>query len=193
MVRRARDAAAAQGADLVVFSELVLVGYPPEDLVLRPALIAAAARVLRELEAESAAPGSPGLVVTLPWLDGDALRNAVALVADGRSELRFKHELPNYGVFDEKRVFVPGPLPEPLTFRGIRIGVPICEDIWFDRCTTYLSQRGAEIFLVPNGSPFEVQKFHQRLELARSRVAEGRVPLVYINQVGGQDELVFDG
>ena len=193
LVRRARDTAASEGADLVVFSELVLVGYPPEDLVLRPALIAAAARVLSELESESASPGMPGIVVTAPWRDGDALRNAVALVADGRTELRYKHELPNYGVFDEKRVFVPGPLPEPVTFRGVRIGLPICEDIWFDRCTTHLARRGAELFLVPNGSPFEVEKFHQRLELARSRVSETGVPLVYINQVGGQDELVFDG
>jgi NAD+ synthase len=193
LVRRARDTAASEGADLVVFSELVLVGYPPEDLVLRPALIDAAARGLSELEAESASPGMPGIVVTAPWRDGDALRNAVALVADGRTELRYKHELPNYGVFDEKRVFVPGPLPEPVTFRGVRIGLPICEDIWFDRCTTHLARRGAELFLVPNGSPFEVEKFDQRLELARSRVSETGVPLVYINQVGGQDELVFDG
>jgi NAD+ synthase len=192
-IRRARDMAATQGADLVVFSELVLVGYPPEDLVLRPALIEAAAHALRELESESAVPGSPGLVVTLPWKDGDVLHNAVALVADGRTELRYKCELPNYGVFDEKRVFVPGPLPEPVMFRGTSIGLPICEDIWFDRCTTHLARRGAQLFLVPNGSPFEVDKFHQRLELAGSRVKETGLPLVYINQVGGQDELVFDG
>ena len=193
LIRHARDAAAAQGADLVVFSELVLVGYPPEDLVLRPALSEAAANALRELESESASPASPGLIVTLPRKDGDALYNAVALVADGHTELRYKHELPNYGVFDEKRVFAPGPLPEPIIFRGISIGLPICEDIWFDRCTTHLARRGAQLFLVPNGSPFEVDKFHQRLELARSRVAETGVPLVYVNQVGGQDELVFDG
>ena len=193
LVRRARDAAAAQGADLVAFSELVLVGYPPEDLVLRPALIEATARALRELESESATPGSPGLVVPLPWKDRDGVHNAVALVADGHTELRYKHELPNYGVFDEKRVFVPGPLPEPVMFRGISIGLPICEDIWFDRCTMHLARRGAQLFLVPNGSPFEVDKFHQRLELAGSRVSETGAPLIYINQVGAQDELVFDG
>jgi NAD+ synthase len=193
LVRRARDDAAAQGADLVVFSELVLVGYPPEDLVLRPVLVEAAAAALRDLERESAAPGSPGLVVTLPWTHDGRVRNTVALVANGRSELRFKHELPNYGVFDEKRVFEPGPLPEPVTFRDARLGLPVCEDIWLDHVTTHLAKRGMQLMLVPNGSPFEVDKFEHRLDLARARVSETRVPLAYVNQVGGQDELVFDG
>jgi NAD+ synthase len=193
LVRRARDDAAAQGADLVVFSELVLVGYPPEDLVLRPALVEAAAAALRDLERESAAPGSPGVVVTLPWTHEGRVRNTVALVANGKSELRFKHELPNYGVFDEKRVFEPGPLPEPVTFRDARLGLPVCEDIWLDHVTTHLVKRGVQLMLVPNGSPFEVDKFEHRLDLARARVSETRVPLAYVNQVGGQDELVFDG
>jgi NAD+ synthase len=196
LVRRMRDEAAAGGADLVVFPELVLVGYPPEDLVLRPALVGAAAAALRELEAESAA-GGPGLLVTLPWRDaaaaGAPLRNAVALVADGHTELRFKHELPNYGVFDEKRVFSPGPLPEPVTFRGTRLGIPICEDIWSCAVSAQLAGAGAELLLVPNGSPFEVDKFQQRLELAQARTSETGLPLAYVNQVGGQDELVFDG
>jgi len=191
-VRHARDEAAKQGADLVVFPELVLVGYPPEDLVLRPALVQAAADALGTLVEESRSDG-PALVVTLPWAESGRLHNAVALVGDGRVDLRFKHELPNYGVFDEKRVFVAGSLPEPVTFRGHRIGLPICEDIWFDKTTRALADRGAELLLVPNGSPFEVEKFHQRLDLARSRAAETGLPLAYINQVGGQDELVFDG
>jgi NAD+ synthase len=192
LVRRFRDQAAALGADLVVFSELVLVGYPPEDLVLRPAVVDAAARLLDELERESAAVRT-GLVVTLPWRADGRLHNTVALVADGRSELRFKHELPNYGVFDEKRVFHPGPLPEPVWFRGVGLGLPICEDIWLDSCARHLKQQGAELLLVPNGSPFEVEKFHQRLDLARRRTHETGLPLAYVNQVGGQDELVFDG
>jgi NAD+ synthase len=192
LVRRARDDAAARGADLVVCPELVLVGYPPEDLVLRPALVDAAAHALGELLDDSRR-GGPGLVVTLPWKVDGCLYNTAALVADGRVELRFKHELPNYGVFDEKRVFVPGPLPEPVVFRGVRLGLPICEDIWLEATARHLADRGAELLLVPNGSPFEVDKFHQRVDLARRRVAETGVPLIYVNQVGGQDELVFDG
>ncbi len=192
LVREAREQAAARGADLVAFPELVLVGYPPEDLVLRPALAEAAAAALRQLESESG-PDVPGIVVTLPWRDGGCLYNAVALVADGRTELRFKHELPNYGVFDEKRVFAPGPLPLPVMFRGTRLGLPICEDIWFPVVTGHLAGAGAELLLVPNGSPFEVEKSEQRLDLVRQRAAESGLPIAYINQVGGQDELVFDG
>jgi len=141
LVRRMRDEAAAQGADLVVFSELVLVGYPPEDLVLRPALLEAAASTLRDLERESGVPGTPGIVVTLPWNDAGRVRNAVALVTGGHTDVRFKYELPNYGVFDEKRVFEPGPLPEPVSFRGARLGLPVCEDIWLDHVTSHLASR----------------------------------------------------
>jgi NAD+ synthase len=193
LVRRARDEAARLGADLVVFPELVLAGYPPEDLVLRPSFVRAAREMLESLSSDSAADGVPGIVVTLPWAEGDRVYNAVALVAGGTVALRFKHDLPNYGVFDEKRVFAPGPLPEPVVFRDVRLGLPICEDIWFPECAAHLARAGAEILLVPNGSPFEADKFHQRLELAGRRVAECHVPIAYVNQVGGQDELVFDG
>ena len=192
LARRARDEAAVQGADLVLFSELFLVGYPPEDLVLRPALVTAAAEALRALERENAA-GGPALAITLPWAEHGRLFNAVALVAGGRSDLRFKHELPNYGVFDEKRVFTPGPLPAPIDFKGIRVGLPICEDVWFTGTAQHLAGQGAELLLVPNGSPFEVEKSQQRLHLVRERIADTGLALAYVNQIGGQDELVFDG
>jgi NAD+ synthase len=192
LVRRARDRAAALGADLVVFSELVLVGYPPEDLVLRPALVEAAAYALGELQADSRS-GGPGIIVGLPWKSEDGLHNAVALAADGRVDLRFKRELPNYGVFDEKRVFAAGPLPAPVEFRGFTLGLPVCEDIWFPEVASHLASAGAGLLIVPNGSPFEVEKFHKRVDLSRQRVTETGLPLVYVNQVGGQDELVFDG
>jgi len=191
LIRRTRDEASALGADLVVFPELAIVGYPPEDLVLRPSLVEAAAGALNALEAESRS--GPALVVTLPWREGGCLHNAAALVADGQCQLRFKYELPNYGVFDEKRVFSPGPLPQPVTFRDLRLGLPICEDVWFPTVTSHLARAGAELLLVPNGSPFDVGKFHQRMALASDRVAETGIPLAYVNLVGGQDELVFDG
>jgi NAD+ synthase len=193
LIRRMRDDASAAGADLVVFPELSLTGYPPEDLVLRPAFVGLAAAALRGLEQDSKAPGSPGVVVGLPWSSHDGVHNTVALVADGRSELRFKHELPNYGVFDEKRVFAAGPLPLPVSFRSIQLGLPVCEDIWFSDVTGHLSRNGAELLLSPNGSPFEADKFDRRLSLTRDRALESRLPIAYVNQVGGQDELVFDG
>jgi NAD+ synthase len=192
LVRRERERAAALGADLIVFSELVLVGYPPEDLVLRPALVQAAAGALEALRHEST-HGGPGLVVTLPWAADGRVYNAAALVVDGSVNIRFKHELPNYGVFDEKRVFTPGPLPDPVVFRGLPIGLPICEDVWCPATAQHLARSGAQLLLVPNGSPFEVEKFHRRLDLARQRVSESGIPVAYVNQVGGQDELVFDG
>jgi NAD+ synthase len=106
---------------------------------------------------------------------------------------RYKYDLPNYGVFDEKRVFAPGPMPGPINFRGVRIGVPICEDVWSPDVVECLEESGAELFLVPNGSPYEAEKEDTRLQLVLNRVTESGLPMVYLNQVGGQDELVYDG
>ncbi len=193
LVRTARAKAAADGADLVAFPELVLVGYPPEDLVSRPSVLSAVASAIETLAAETA-DGGPGLLVTAPRAVGGGVYNAVFLLDRGKVQaLRTKHELPNYGVFDEKRVFTAGPLPDPIEFRGLKLGVPICEDVWFPAVANALVKAGAEILIVPNGSPFELGKVTQRLDLAHARARETSLPLVYLNQVGGQDELVFDG
>jgi NAD+ synthase len=189
-----RDARSAAGAhtDLVVCSELALIGYPPEDLVLRPAVIAATRRAVHDLAAET--KSGPAVLATTPWEDGGHLYNAAVLLEGGRiTAVRYKYELPNYGVFDEKRVFEAGPLPDPVDFRGVRLGVMICEDMWYPTVPRHLTSNGAQLMIVPNGSPFEREKLDRRVELARDRVRETGLPLMYVNQVGGQDELVFDG
>ncbi len=187
-----RARAEVADADLLVTPELSLIGYPPEDLVLKPAAVAACAAELDRLAAVTS-DGGPGLLVGLPWLQDGRLYNAMALLDGGRTTITRKYDLPNYGTFDEKRVFASAPLPGPLAFRGVRLGVPICEDIWTPEVTECLAETGAELLLVPNGSPFEVGKDDRRLSLSVSRVTETRLPLVYLNRVGGQDELVFDG
>jgi NAD+ synthase len=190
-IRSARDHAAAGGAALVVMPELALIGYPPEDLVLRPSAVDACHTAIDCLVRES--HNAPALVATTPWRENGRVYNAAIVIDQGTVTRRFKSDLPNYGVFDEKRVFAPGPLPEPVNFRGINIGVPVCEDIWTPAVTEHLARRGAEFFLVPNGSPFETGKFPARIDLARARARETSRALAYVNQVGGQDELVFDG
>ena len=190
--RRARDKAKAEGADIVVYPELFISGYPPEDLVLKPAFQAACRAAIEALARESA--NGPALLIGSPWVNEGKLYNAVALLEGGRvSALRFKVDLPNYGVFDEKRVFVPGPMPGPVSFRGVRIGVPICEDIWGAEAAECIYETGGEILLVPNGSPYRRGVVDERFNVAVARVAETGLPMLYVNQIGGQDELVFDG
>ncbi|MEZ5827733.1 MAG: NAD+ synthase [Hyphomicrobiales bacterium] len=193
MVRKLRKPLGEAGVDLILCTELYLTGYPLEDLVLKPAL-QKAAREACEVLARDTADGGPAILMGLPWGETPLVYNAVALLDGGRIQaVRYKNNLPNYGVFDEKRVFAAGPMPAPINFRGVSLGVPICEDIWAEDVCEALVQAGAEIFIVPNGSPYWMGKQETRYGVAETRVAETRRPLVYINQVGGQDELVFDG
>jgi len=191
---RARAARAqAMDADVILFSELFIVGYSPEDLVLKPALQQDARAAVEEL-ARDTADGGPAILMGTPWVEHAQLYNAVALLDGGKvAGITYKFELPNYGVFDEKRVFSQGPTPDPMTVRGVKLGIPICEDIWKQDCTIWLADAGAEIFCVPNGSPFEAGKEDVRLKLAAARIHETGVPLIYLNQLGGQDEVVYDG
>ena len=193
--RQARADAAGQGADLVLFTELFLAGYPPEDLILKPAFLKACERAAAEIAADTA-DGGPGVVIGTPLKRKSGTHNAV-VVADAGKVIaeRFKVDLPNYGEFDEKRVFQPGPdLPGPVNFRGVRIGIPICEDIWGDLgVAETLAESGAEMLLVPNGSPYHRGKMDLRQQVVVRQVVESGLPLVWVNQFGGQDELVFDG
>ena len=192
-IRAARAAAAAQGADLVLTPEFSIAGYPPEDLVLKPDFNAMALREIEALAGDTA-DGGPGLVVGGPWTEGGRRYNALYVLDGGRIiARRAKHELPNHGVFDDKRVFDAGPAPGPVAFRGHRLGLMICEDWWFPAVAETLAETGAEILIAINGSPFELGKAGRRVELAVPRVVETGLGFVFLNQIGGQDELVFDG
>jgi NAD+ synthase len=184
----------ATGSDLVVFPELQLIGYPPEDLILKPALVERAAAELEKL-ATATADGGPAMLVGSVFVRDGALHNGVALLDGGKiAAVRFKHELPNYGTFDEMRLFQPGDLPEPIVLKGVMIGVPICEDIWQPDVCRHLADFGAELLIVPNGSPYEIDKDSLRIDgVAKLRAVDTKLPLAYLNRVGGQDELVFDG
>ena len=190
----ARERSKAAGADLIVFPEMQLIGYPPEDLVLKPALIERAAAQL-ETMAQATADGGPAMLVGSVFVVDGNLHNGVALLDQGKvAAIRLKHELPNYGTFDEMRLFQSGPLPEPVVFRGVMIGLPICEDIWHPNVCRHLADFGAELLLCINGSPYEIDKDTLRIDgVAKRRAVDTGLPLAYVNRVGGQDELVFDG
>ena len=185
--------ARARDADLLLCPELQLVGYPPEDLVLKPEFVRRVHECTDRLVQATIDPGPAVLIGTIVSEAGQNF-NTMLLADGGRVIGRtLKHELPNYGTFDEKRVFTPGPLPEPIVWRGLKLGVPICEDMWLEPVCAHLAGLGAELFLVPHGSPYELDKNLIREHLARSRTTSTGLPLVFLNRVGGQDELAFDG
>ena len=199
LARAARADAARMQADLIVFTELFISGYPPEDLVLKPAFVEECMEAVEALAGDTG-DGGPGVLIGSPARQShargrDTLHNAIALLDGGKLVTwRYKVDLPNYSEFDEKRVFQPGPMPGPVNFRGVRLGVPVCEDIWGELgvCET-LAESGAEMLLVPNGSPYYRDKMEIRHQIVIKQVIETGLPMLYANQLGGQDELVFDG
>ena len=182
------------GADLVIFCELVVSGYPPEDLVQKPAYQRACMEAVERL-ANASGDGGPAMIVGSPWTEGDALYNAAFLLAEGKiAAKRYKVRLPNYGVFDEPRRFTPGPdYPEPTEFKGVKLGLMICEDMWLPGAGEHLASKGAELFIVPHGSPFRKSALDERTMAARARVAATGLPLIFLNQLAGQDEVLFEG
>jgi NAD+ synthase len=193
IIRDIRTEAAKNESDIVVFSELNLSGYPPEDLVLRSAFLDSIEKTVNKLASETS-DGGPAIILGAPWRNNGDCYNAALVLDNGKIEtIRFKHHLPNYGVFDEERVFNKGPLSGPVSLRGARFAIMICEDMWFSDVSETALESGAEILIVINGSPFELNKSDSRLSHAVARVSETQKPLIYINQVGGQDDLVFDG
>jgi NAD+ synthase (glutamine-hydrolysing) len=187
----AAAAAERAGATLVVTPELSLCGYPPEDLVLRPAFLEACAA---ELTALAAQVTRGTVLVGFPELDAGRRYNAVAVLRDGRvSQVCRKQILPNYTVFDEERYFTPGVAPCVFDHEGVACGLIICEDVWFPEPAARAKAAGAQVLLVPNGSPYHTRQQGLRREQVDARARECGLPIVYVNRVGGQDELVFDG
>ncbi|RED53932.1 NAD+ synthase [Aestuariispira insulae] len=193
LIRDVHARAAKAGADLVLFSEMVVAGYPPEDLVKKPFFLDKVEAVVHRL-AELTYKNDTAMIVGAPWRVEGKLFNAALLLDGGEiAAVRAKHELPNYGVFDEKRLFDAGDLTGPVVFRGVALGLMICEDMWYPDVTECQQECGADILLVSNGSPFDRRNVESRMQSAVARVTESGLPMVYVNQVGGQDELVFDG
>ena len=188
----AREEVRKKGGDLCIFSELSITGYPPEDLVLRKSFIESAQKVVDKLVKISEDDG-PSIIIGYPRLNNNKLMNSAALISDGKISIIDKFHLPNYGVFDEQRVFNKDRMPGPILFKGIKIGLMICEDMWYPDVAESLQESGAELLVVINGSPFDQNKEDERLSVAVARVVETNLPLIYVNQIGGQDELVFDG
>ncbi|WP_084418742.1 NAD+ synthase [Henriciella litoralis] len=192
MARKTLKEGASRGADLVVFAEMFLLGYPPEDLVLKPSAVDDCMHAARELARESV--DLPAFVIGSPWAEEGALYNSAVYCAGGKVEARYdKQQLPNYGVFDEQRLFDKGTSPAVIVeLKGVKIGLAICEDVWFERVPRATRAAGAELFIIPNGSPWR-RSIHQERAEAFDRWSGLGMPYIFVNQVGGQDELVFDG
>lgn len=181
----------APNTDIVMFSELSLTGYPPEDLIFRADF---EDRCLVQLDRLQKASQETAIIVGHPWYEGDDIYNALSFFYQGKLHARyFKQELPNYGVFDEPRYFTADEKSCVVEFKGYQLGLLICEDIWYDEPVDAVKGAGAEILLTINASPYDIHKEHIRTDLLVEHCKRTHMPIVYLNQVGGQDELVFDG
>jgi len=190
--RAAYERAKHDNVDILVLPEQCIIGYPAEDLVLKPSVIDDCKSLCEDF-AKLTVDG-PAIVFNSPWIVDDKLYNAILFMRGGTiTDIRLKHHLPNYGVFDEFRIFTRGPLPDPIDFKGIKIGLPVCEDLWQAGVAAHLADQGAEILISPNGSPWRRTALSERVEALGTKVYNEGLPLIYVNQVGGQDELVFDG
>ena len=179
--------------DILVAPELYISGYPIDDLVLREDFLDLVDKGLENL-AKATKDCKSSIIVGAPRKEKNTIRNSVFVIENGEiSTFRDKYELPNSGVFDEQRIFTPGNLSGPVNIKGVRIGIPICEDIWKENVIECLAESGAEIIVSINASPFTLSKYNERLSVVISRIRENELPLVYLNRYGGQDELVFDG
>lgn len=189
----ALEQARAERSDLLVFSELFLFGYPPEDLVLKPSVHTACQAALSELE-QALQKNDPAIVIGAPFRDGTSVYNSAFLLQHGALAKRYdKHELPDYGVFDDSRVFTAGAIDNPsFELKGVRVGVAICEDIWFNRVPDAVKATGADLMLALNASPWR-RTIHRERRTAFARWESPDLPYIFINQIGAQDELVFDG
>jgi NAD+ synthase len=189
----ARAKAAANGAEIIVTPEMYLSGYPCDDLVLRDDFMNDIAAGIDQL-ALLTADGGPAIAVGAPTKDSGSIYNSVFILDDGKQIARFdKVNLPNYGVFDDKRNFTSGQMPGPIMLRGLKIGFPICEDIWEPDVAECLEESGADLIIAMNASPFDSTKPERRLQNAIARGVETGLPVIYVNMIGGQDELVYDG
>ena len=189
----ARSKAAANGAEIIVTPEMYLSGYPCDDLVLRDDFMNDIAAGIDQLTLLTA-DGGPAIAVGAPTKDSGSIYNSVFVLDDGKQIARFdKVNLPNYGVFDDKRNFTPGQMPGPIMLRGLKIGFPICEDIWEPDVAECLEESGADLIIAMNASPFDSTKPEKRLQNAIARGVETGLPIIYVNMIGGQDELVYDG
>jgi len=186
------EAAKAAGADMLALPEMFITGYQTQDLILKPAFQQAAIAAIEALARDCA--DGPAMGIGGPWVEHGLLYNAWHICEGGRVTARvLKHHRPNYGVFDEVRIYASGPVTGPVRIGPLRIGVPICEDAWYPDIAETLAETGAEILMIPNGSPYRRAKFATRMNLMVARVVENDMPLVYLNMVGGQDDQAFDG